>query len=278
MQDQIWRNKNFMSNPSVSASVNFNDRRKSKDWHCRTHSTDLLNLDKKKFDYKKNYLWKKFSEILKSEICTKSRNYGAHVLRVDEASVQNLRESHVRQYWSSFFSCRKCKSRWILWVIQETFKMWNRMIVESCLTFPVNLQWFGVLVPRSAATKDCHLTHVINLDYRKTFFGYQFTTFDSSHNHYQGIHHHTTPRETGSVPQAFGTGTSFKRDEERDEGTIPMPTCTVLFTFTSFSGFVLFKCLQPSFVVSHPFSWHVRGQNKCASFSGTSLLFEIGIS
>ena len=32
----------------------------------------------------------------------------------------------------------------------------------------------------------------------------------------------------------------------------------VLFPFTSFSGFVLSKCLQPSFVVLHLFSWHVR--------------------
>ena len=30
--------------------------------------------------------------------------------------------------------------------------------------------------------------------------------------------------EQGSVPQALGTGTSFARDEERNRGTIPMPT------------------------------------------------------
>ena len=34
-------------------------------------------------------------------------------------------------------------------------------------------------------------------------------------------------------------------------------TCTVLFPFTSFSGFVLSKCLQPCFAVSHLFSWQV---------------------
>ena len=55
-------------------------------------------------------------------------------------------------------------------------------------------------------------------------FGNQFATFDSSQNHHQGIHHCTTPRETVSVPQAIGTGTSFARDEERIKGTIPMPT------------------------------------------------------
>ena len=55
-QDQTWRNKKFMSNPSVSASVSYNDKRKSQDWHYRTHDTDLLNPDEDKFDYKKECL------------------------------------------------------------------------------------------------------------------------------------------------------------------------------------------------------------------------------
>ena len=55
-----------------SASVNYNDKRKSQNWHFRTHNTDLLNLDENKFDCQKNCLWKKkVSEILKSSICTK---------------------------------------------------------------------------------------------------------------------------------------------------------------------------------------------------------------
>ena len=70
-QDQTWQSKSFMSSPSISASVNYNDKRKSRDWRYWTPNTDLLNLDENKFDYKKKYLWKKkFSEILKSEICT----------------------------------------------------------------------------------------------------------------------------------------------------------------------------------------------------------------
>ena len=39
---------------------------------------------------------------------------------------------------------------------------------------------------------------------------------------------------------------------------IPVRTCTVIFPFTSASGFVLSKCLQPNFLclqLSHPFSW-----------------------
>ena len=37
----------------------------------------------------------------------------------------------------------------------------------------------------------------------------------------------------------------------------PARTCTVLFPFRSVSGFVLSKCLQPSFAVHQLFSWHV---------------------
>ena len=48
------------------------NERRSKTGHHRTYTTDLLYLDENKFDYKKNWKWKKkFSEILKSEMCTK---------------------------------------------------------------------------------------------------------------------------------------------------------------------------------------------------------------
>ena len=47
------------------------ERQRQTEEQWRTN-TDLLNLDENKFDYKKNCLWKKkFSEILKCEICTK---------------------------------------------------------------------------------------------------------------------------------------------------------------------------------------------------------------
>ena len=54
------------------------------------------------------------------------------------------------------------------------FKKWNRITVEDCLTFPVNLRWFRVLVPCSAATQGSRLTHGIYLDYRKTFWEINF--------------------------------------------------------------------------------------------------------
>ena len=49
--------------------------------------------------------------------------------------------------------------------------------------------------------------------------GDQCSTFDSLRNHRQGIHHSTTPSATGSV-----TGRLVARDEDRNEGTVPVPT------------------------------------------------------
>ena len=39
-----------------STSVNYNDKRKSKDWRYKPHNMDLLNLDENNFEYKKNCL------------------------------------------------------------------------------------------------------------------------------------------------------------------------------------------------------------------------------
>ena len=59
---------------------------------------------------------------------------------------------------------------------------------------------------------------------QENVFGNQFSTFDSSRNHYQGIHHSTTPGATGSVPVRIGTWTPVARDQDRIGGTNPMPT------------------------------------------------------
>ena len=55
-------------------------------------------------------------------------------------------------------------------------------------------------------------------------FGNQFSTFDSSRNHFQGIHHSVTPGAAGSIPAHIGTGDSGARDEDLTWCTFPMPT------------------------------------------------------
>ena len=151
-----------------------------------------------KFVYKKNNVSRKrFSQILRIRSMREMREMKrAHELRVDEVSLQKLRENHetIQKLTSQFQD--NAKNRWILWIIRENFKKWNQITVGDCLTFPVSLQWFQVLFPCWAATNACHLTHGMRLDHRKTFFGNQFSTFDSSRNHPQGIHNCTTPRDT----------------------------------------------------------------------------------
>ena len=114
-------------------------------------------------------------------------------------------EKIMRQYNGSLHNCRRCKNRWILWMIQGDFKKWNRIMVGKCLTFPVNLQWFQ-------AAKRLPLDTCKQSDDGKTFLVIIFY-IDSSRNHPQGIHSCAPQRERRSVPQAAGSETLFPRDD-----------------------------------------------------------------
>ena len=59
---------------------------------------------------------------------------------------------------------------------------------------------------------------------QENVFGNLCSTFDSSRNHYQGMHHSTTPGVPGSMPVHIGTGTPVARDRDLNGCTIPMPT------------------------------------------------------
>ena len=54
---------------------------------------------------------------------------------------------------------------------------------------------------------------------QENVFGNQCSTFDSSPNHCQGIHHSTTPGVPGSIPVHIGTGTRVARDEDQNRRT-----------------------------------------------------------
>ena len=92
----------------------------------------------------------------------------------------------------------------------------------DCLTFPVNpLDTWNASGPQ------------------ENVFGNQFSTFDSSHNHYQGIHHSETPSVTESI-----SGRLVARDEDRNKGTIPMPTfASRPSTMSSFFQWIFRKTL-----------------------------------
>ena len=191
-RDQTWRSKGFMSSPSASALVNCNDRRKNEDWRYMTHNTNLLSPDKNKFDNKQ---------------------------RIDVVLVQKWSEI-TRRFSSSLPNCSNCKHRRILWMIQVIFGMWNQIMVEDCFTFPVDLQWFRVLVLRSATTKDCRLTHGTNVNYRKTFFENQFSTFGFTQRLFSKNSIWPRAKKPGCSPWS----SSHTSQDRKNQGTIPMPT------------------------------------------------------
>ena len=109
-------------------------------------------------------------------------------------------------------------------MILEIFKMWNRIIVEVCLTFPVNLRWFRVLVPCSAATKDCRLTHGINLDFGKTFLEINFLRLIHPEIILK-VFNLTTCKETEKQSLKPGRTKTIHTSEDRlNQSTIPMTT------------------------------------------------------
>ena len=91
--------------------------------------------------------------------------------------------------------------------------------------FPVNLKWFWVLVLRPAATQDCRVTHGINPEYRKTFFGNQFSTFASPRDFPQRIQSDGVQRNREAVPSDLQSKvkTSLTSKDGQNYGTIPMP-------------------------------------------------------
>ena len=143
--------------------------------------------------------------------------------RVDEFSFQKLRESHdtIQRLTSQMQEMQEQMNS-----MNDSGEIQEVESNHSGRLSHVPSQPAGNPSPRSMLS--CDKTLAIgswNLSGpQEHVFGNHVSTFDSSQNHHQGIHHCTTPRETGSVPQTTGTGTSFARDEERIKGTIPMPT------------------------------------------------------
>ena len=125
----------------------------------------------------------------------------AHVQQVDEISIQkNLRENQetIQQLTSQLQQWQE--------QMNSVNSSWEFQDIESNyggrvgLTFPLNLKWFRVLVLCSTATKDCRLIHGINPEYRKTFVGSQFSTFDSPRDFPQRISCDNVQRNREAVP------------------------------------------------------------------------------
>ena len=144
-------------------------------------------------------------------------------LRVDEVSVQKMK----RKSWDNTNAHFSVAGNAWTDEFYEWFRRFSRRGIklqwEIVLRF--SLQWFQVLVPCWAATNACLLTHGIHRDHRKSFLVINFLRLIHTRDHHQGIHSCAPQRERWPVPQATGTGDSFrKRWKNRSRDTIPMPT------------------------------------------------------
>ena len=144
----------------------------------------------------------------------------AQELRVDEFSVQKLRESHD--------TIQRLTSQ--IQAVQERMNPVNDsreyQEVESnhsgCLTFRVNQQRFQVLDTKCySRDKRLPLDTWKPSGPQEIFFCQ--STFKSSQTPSQGILHSPTPSATGAVPVHVCTGTLVARGEGRMGSTIPMP-------------------------------------------------------
>ena len=156
-RDLSWWSRNIKSNLVTSVSVSFSNKLMLNDWIWRTPITDLLTLDKNKFDNKKNESWERKSTSTNSN--SKHTRDGAQELRVDEVSVQKLRESHE--------TIQRLTSQ--VQDLQERKNYWNDS--GEFHEFPVNQQ-----SPRAMLSCDKRLRQTLAswhngncLDHRKTF-------------------------------------------------------------------------------------------------------------
>ena len=90
-----------------------------------------------------------------------------------------------------------------------------------------------------AQPRETLLTHVIHLDYRRTFFGHQVSTFDSPRDLPQRISSDDVQRNREADPEARRTKNTLTSEDRLNQGTIPMPTFgdeTVDYEFCNTGG------------------------------------------
>ena len=148
----------------------------------------------------------------------------AQELRVDEVSVQKLRENHE--------TIQKLTPE--LQEMQEQMNSMNDLgefqeVESNCSRTLSHVSSQPAMIPssRSMLSRDTRLSldtwNISGL--QGNVFCNQLSTFDSLRDHPQGIHPCAPKREQGPVPQATGTRTLFERDDKQNRDSIPMPTC-----------------------------------------------------
>ena len=156
---------------------------------------------------------KKFSEILRSEICTKWEKFNrAQEQRIDEVSVQKLRENRetIQQLTSQ---------------LQQTQEQMN-YLTDSGDFHDVESSSSGRLsqVSSQLAMIPSSLDTWNQSGSQENVFGNQFSTFDSPTDYSPRIQSDDVQRNRGAVPGAERTKTGHTSEDRQNQGTIRMPT------------------------------------------------------
>ena len=199
----LW-SKNIKFNLSIIVSVSSSNKLMLKDWNYQVRLQEELSLKER---------------VLRDTQIRSMHEMGAmkrvQEQRVDEISVQKNKKNHE--------TVQKLTSQ-----LQEMQEQMNSMN-DSGFFQEVESNYSGRLShvssqPAMIPSSRSVLSHDKRLPLgtwntsgsQKNVFGNLFSAFDSPRNHPQRIPYCTTPGETGSVPQAIGTGTSFERDDKHN--------------------------------------------------------------
>ena len=150
------------------------------------------------------------------------RERASQKLRVDEVSVQKLKENHETIQKFTFFIATNAQKNSVndSGEFQEVES--NYIGRLSCVSSQLTI--IPSYRSRLGFDKRLLLDTWNTSGFQENVFGNQISTIDSPRDHLQGIHSCATPREWGSVLQVTGTENLFTRDDKQNRGIIPMPT------------------------------------------------------
>ena len=170
----------------------------------------MKNLEESKPDSTKNWRFEiRHCERLASEISVRWKNWRERrKCELTNSPGMNW-EKVMLPYRYLLHKCRSCREEWIVWMILDNFKMWNRFAVENYPSFPVNRWFFQVLLRWAKFATWC-----------MKFAWYIGKRFWQSKCSNQGILHSWNQSATGENPVRESTGKPVARSEWRNRESL----------------------------------------------------------
>ena len=209
-----------MSSPSTSASVNYNDKQKSKD---AQHGFAASGREQARLQEELSMKEKVLRNAQVRNMHEMGEVKRAQEHRVDEVSAQKLRENPetIQQLTSQLQQMQEqmnsMNDSGDFQDVESNFHGWLSHVSSQPAMIPSS---------RSMLSRDKRLP----LDtwnqsgLQENVYGNQFSTFDSPRDHPQRILSDNVQRNQDAVPEAGRTKTVHTSEDRLNYGTIPMPT------------------------------------------------------